>query len=413
MENLKNKIDIVGFAGAIIYGTSTLISKSGINIGLAIMTLCALFYIKDFKISNIKKQEKFLLLLLILIPIFDFFSPGGVTSSLISIEKSYRFLPFFMAPIFINNEDRIKYFLYSIGVSVLINCIYGLNIYKSRGWNFSARYESFTPIMDSAHTLVGISFLILGFLVYLLKKKDIKSFCFILMVYIVQLVCILFSQTRGAWLALLGGLFIFLFFSIDKKKFAGIVLTLCLILIGVSQTESFKTNRYVQRFKSIKNIESDSPKIRLLMWEASFNIFLEHPIFGVGKDNAPKYYLEYFEKNNKYDEVHNKGMLKYIAEAGNSHNMYFENLTNMGSLFLVLLTFWGYIAYSQLRTLISLSKEDKKYWLLLGSMCLVISYYITGLTEGAWGEFWKRNFYLVGIIVYFSIRNITVNKNMK
>ena len=410
MKNLEKYIDKIGFISTLIYGVSTLISKSGINIGLVLMTLCAFFYIKELKISKIEKQEKFLLILLILIPIFDFFSPGGVRSSLISLEKSYRFLPFFIVPIFLNNENRIKYFLYSVSTSVVINCIYGLYIYKIRNWNFSMRYESFTPIMDSAHGLVGVSFLILGFIIYLFKRKEIKSFYIVMIIYILQLICILLSQTRGAWLALFGGGVIFLFFSMNKKRFIKILLIISLCIVGLSQTKIFQSNRYVQRFQSIKNIKSDSPKIRLLMWEAAVDMYLKHPLFGVGKDNSPQYYLQYFEENNSYDKVYAKDMLKDVAQAGNSHNMYFENLTNMGSLFFVLVVFWGYILYSQYKLLIFLhEKKEKKYWIILGSMCLVLAYYITGLTEGAWGEFWKRNYYLVGITIYFSIRNFLKN----
>lgn len=401
----RDKIEKIGLIGVYIYGASLITAKGGVNIGLALMTLSALFFVKDFEFKKLEKEYKFFIFILLLTPIFDFFSPGGVKSSKETLSQMYRFLPMFMAPIFLTTKERVKRFMYLISGSVLVNCIYGINRYRLKGWNFNPRYESITTVMDSAHALVGLSFVILGLIALELKNKKYERLIYLIPVYSLNLWCILLSQTRGAWLALIAGLGIFSILGLSRKIFIGIILTATL-LVGINY-KNLESNRYIKRFKTISK-KDDSSKIRLLMWEASTNIYLEHPIFGVGKDNSPKYFLDYFDKNNSYNKVAKWSvpMMKSVATAGNTHSMYFENLVNMGALFFILIGFWIYILFKGVLSLIKGNKLEDKYWIDLVAVSMFIAYYITGLTEGAWGEFVKRHIYLVAIVLYISNKRI-------
>ncbi|WP_294095019.1 O-antigen ligase family protein [uncultured Cetobacterium sp.] len=404
----RDKIEKVGLAGVFIYGISLVAAKGGVNIGLALMTLSALFFIKDLKLNKIEKEYKFLLIILFLTPIFDIFSPGGVKSSKESISQMYRLLPLFIAPIFLTSKERIEKFLYLITGSVLVNCVYGLNVYRLAKWNFKLRYQSITNIMDSAHALVGLSFIVLTLIVLEIKNKKYKRLAYLLPVYFLNLTCILLGQTRGAWLALIGGLGIFALLGLTRKMLFTVIVGITL-LIGFN-VKNLQNNRYIKRLQSISNAKKDdSSKIRLLMWEASTDIYLKHPVFGVGKDNSSSYYLEYFEKNNSYNKVAKWSvpMMKSVATAGNPHNMYFENLVDMGALFFGLLAFWGYILYIALKATIKSEKNSDVYWLYLMSTSMIIAYYITGLTEASWGNFIKRHVYLVAIIVYISNKRLS------
>ncbi|MGL5982188.1 MAG: O-antigen ligase family protein [Cetobacterium sp.] len=415
INSYKEKIELVGLTGVYIYGASLITSKGGVNIGLALMTLSALFFIKNIKMEKIEKEYKFIMLILFLTPIFDYFSAGGFESTKVTLKQMYRFLPMFVAPIFLTSKERIERFMYLITGSVFINCIYGINLYRLNSWNFSSRYKSITTYMDSAHALVGLSFIVLGLIVIELKNTKYKNLIYLLPVYILNLWCVLLGQTRGAWLALIGGLVLFSVLSIPRK----IILPLVIVLgLGVGLgSKSFENNIYVKRLQSIKSNSDDSKKIRLLMWEASLNIYKENPIFGVGKDNSPKYYLEYFDKTNSYSKVSQWSipMMKSVATAGNAHNMYFENLVNMGALFFALLGFWAYILFKSFINVLKNKKSDDKYWVGLIATTMMSAYYITGLTEGAWGEFVKRHIYLVAIILYVSNKRIgeKIGKNEK
>ena len=63
-----------------------------------------------------------------------------------------------------------------------------------------------------------LSFLILAFIVYCIINKKIKFLILSIPAYILALSGLLLSQTRGAWLSLIGGLGIFIFLCIKNKK---------------------------------------------------------------------------------------------------------------------------------------------------------------------------------------------------
>ena len=133
--------------------------------------------------------------------------------------------------------------------------------------------------------------------------------------------------------------------------------------------------------------------------------FKENIIFGAGRDNSPKYILEYLEKNNKYDEVHNKKMLRDIAETGDAHNMYFTSISEEGILSLFLFAFWGVIFFNEVLLLKKL-KNKNLYYILIGCISLTCTFYITGLTENAGRNIWKTNTFLIGVSMYLAIKKL-------
>lgn len=416
MENKKviKYSEKIGLTGVYLFAFSLMISKFGTNLGLGLMILGSLFFIKDLNINKIETEKKLLIFLLILYPIFSLLSPGGVKSSLIALDKTYRYFSLLFIPVFLNKEKEILNVINCICFSVIINFINGMKIYSERNWNLKLRYESFgNNLLDDAHMFAMLSFLILAFIVYCIINKKLKFLILPIPAYILALSGLLLSQTRGAWLSLIGGLGIFIFLCIKNKKMIIAVIISCLLSgIVLSKTEYLKNNYYVNRFKSIKNINDDSPKIRLLMWQGAMHTFKENLIFGAGRDNSPKYILEYLEKNNKYDEVHNKKMLRDIAETGNAHNMYFTSISEEGILSLFLFAFWGMIFFNEILLLKKL-KNKNLYYILIGCISLTCAFYITGLTENAWRNIWKTNTFLMGVSIYLVIKKMENKMNKK
>lgn len=404
---LKEYGEKIGLIGVYLFAFSLMISKSGMNIGLGFIILGSLPFIKDFDFKKLETEKKFLILLLILCPIFSFLSPGGAKSASIAFEKTYRYFPLFFISLFLNKEKDILNTIICLCFSMIINFLNGMKIYSERGWNLKLRYESFgNNLLDDAHMFTMLSFIVLAFIVYCIFNKKIKYLILPLISYILALYAILLSQTRGAWLSLIGGFCIFIFLCIKNKKiiiavFIGILLSGAIL----SKTEYLKNNYYINRFKSIKNINDDSPKIRLLMWEGAVYTFKENIIFGAGRDNSPKYILKYLEDNNKYEEVYNKVMLKSIAETGNAHNMYFTSISEEGILSFLLFTFWITIFIREILLLKNI-KNKNLYYILIGCISLTCAFYITGLTENAWRNIWKTNTFLMGISLYLAIKKL-------
>ena len=406
-ENIYNKI---GEIGIYIYTLSLFISKSGISIGLGFMILAFLLYLWDKRKISLTVEEKYILAILILLPIFSLLSVGGSYSFQRALEKSYRYLPIFFIPLFIKREKVTKIALSLFSLSIVISFINGIFFYKKLKWNFNARLISFSSHpLDEAHILAMGSLLLLGIVVYAIAYSKIREGAIYSLSFILAIIALVMTQGRGAWLGFLAGLFIVLFLLIKNKKLfiAGVVLV-GVLGIGLVTSKGLENNRYIKRFESINNLEDVSNKIRLFMWESSVDMFKNNLPFGVGRDNASKFALEYMEKNKKYDEMKHKwakAHLKEIAGSGNLHSMYFTSLAEEGILFFPFVGMFLFILYRQVRYCIG-RERDFNFYLVVGTIGMLVAFLVGGLTENVWREIWKSNMLVFCLGLYLSRRKL-------
>ncbi|MDP7420904.1 MAG: O-antigen ligase family protein [bacterium] len=174
------------------------------------------------------------------------------------------------------------------------------------------------------------------------------------MAFLLSFLCILPTQTRGAWLSFAGSSFcfavMFLFFVIPelRKKVPSLrtgnllVVALVVMMVVGLVAEVFYHNQvkaYYHRFKSIANPEERNIKQRLLMWQCTWDMMKDHPVIGVGVGNFKYLYFRYqgmfFEKpgTEKYRET--------AVSPIRAHNEYLQTGAEMG--FLGLLSFLGVI----------------------------------------------------------------------
>ena len=402
-QNIYNKI---GELGVYIYTLSLFISKSGVNIGLGFLALAFLLYLWDKRKIRLTTEEKYILVILVLLPIFSLFSAGGTHSFQRALEKSYRYLPIFSIPLFITSERVIKIILSLFSLSIFISFINGIFFYKKLKWNFNARLISFSSHpLDEAHILAMGSLLLLALIIYNIKFKKYKELPIYLLAFILALIALVMTQGRGAWLGFLGGLFVVVFLLMKNKKLFIVGVILVGVLgVGVVTSKGLENNRYIKRFESIQNLEDTSNKIRLFMWESSIDMFKNNLPFGVGRDNAGKYALEYMEKNHKYDEMKNKwakSHLKQIAGSGNLHSMYFTTLAEEGILAFPFIGMFLFILYRQFRYCIA-RERDLNFYLVVGTMGMLVAFLVGGFTENVWREIWKSNVLVFSLGLYLS-----------
>ena len=401
-QNIYNKI---GELGVYIYTLSLFISKSGVNIGLGFLALAFLLYLWDKRKIRLTTEEKYILVILVLLPIFSLFSAGGTHSFQRALEKSYRYLPIFSIPLFITSERVIKIILSLFSLSIFISFINGIFFYKKLKWNFNARLISFSSHpLDEAHILAMGSLLLLALIIYNIKFKKYKELPIYLLAFILALIALVMTQGRGAWLGFLGGLFVVVFLLMKNKKLFIVGVILVGVLgVGAVTSKGLENNRYIKRFESIQNLEDTSNKIRLFMWESSIDMFKNNLPFGVGRDNASKYALEYMEKNNKYDEMKWNGAkahLKEIAGSGNLHSMYFTTLAEEGILAFPFIGMFLFILYRQFRYCIA-RERDLNFYLVVGTMGMLVAFLVGGLTENVWREIWKSNVLVFSLGLYY------------
>ena len=402
-ENVYNKI---GELGVYIYTLSLFISKSGISIGLGFLILAFLLYLWDKRKISLTVEEKYILVILILLPIFSLLSVGGSYSFQRVLEKSYRYIGLFFIPLFLQRSRIVERVLSLFSLSIVISFINGIFFYKKFKWNFNERLISFSSNpLDEAHIMAMGSMLVLVAIVYYVKEKKWLYTLFYSLTFILSLIALLFTQGRGAWIGFVVALFIVLFFLFKRKKnFVIAMLAISLLGYGAINSKVLENNRYIKRIVSITNADATSPKIRIFLWESSIDMFKNNLPFGVGRDNAGKFALEYMEKNKKYDEMKGKWAkleLKDIAGSGNLHSMYFTSLAEEGILFFPFIGMFLFILYRQIRDCIG-RERDMNYYIVVGTIGMLVAFLVGGLTENVWREIWKSNMLVFIIGLYLS-----------
>ena len=402
-ENIYNRI---GEIGVYIYTLSLFISKSGISIGLGFLILAFLLYLWDKRKISLTVEEKYILAILILLPIFSLLSVGESYSFQRALEKSYRYIGLFFIPLFLQKDKIVERVLSLFSLSIVISFINGIFFYKKLKWDFNERLISFSSNpLDEAHIMAMGSMLVLVTIVYYVKDKKWLYTLFYSLTFILSLIALVFTQGRGAWIGFVAALFIVLFFIFkSKKNFIVAMLAVSLLGYGTINSKFLENNRYIKRIVSITNADATSPKIRIFLWESSIDMFMNNLPFGVGRDNAGKFALEYMEKNKKYDEMKGKWAkleLKNIAGSGNLHSMYFTSLAEEGILFFPFVGMFLFILYRQVRYCIG-RERDMNYYIVVGTIGMLVAFLVGGLTENVWREIWKSNMLIFIIGLYLS-----------
>ena len=399
-QNIYNKI---GELGVYIYTLSLFISKSGVNIGLGFLVLAFLLYLWDKRKINLTTEEKYILVILILLPIFNLFSAGGTHSFQRALEKSYRYIGLFFIPYFLYKDRVVKIVLSLFSLSIIISFINGILYYKKLKWNFNVRFLSFSSnTLDEAHILAMGSMLILVAIVYYIKERKYIFTLLFTLTFILAVAALVMTQGRGAWLGFGAGLFVISFFLFKSKKiFIAITILTLLLGYGGINSKALENNRYIKRFESIKS-SANSNNARILLWKSGVEMYKANPIFGVGRDNAGDYSLEYMKNHFKGQKPNyfSKKMME-LAGAGNLHSLYVTSLAEEGILSIHFIGMFLFILYRQGRYCIT-RERDFNFYLIVGTMGMLVAFLVGGLTENVWREIWKSNMFVFIVGLYLS-----------
>ena len=396
-QNIYNKI---GELGVYIYTLSLFISKSGVSIGLGFLVLAFLLYLWDRRKINLTTEEKYILVILVLLPIFSVFSAGGTHSFQRALEKSYRYIGLFFIPYFLWKDRVVKIVLSLFSLSIIISFINGILYYKKLKWNFNVRFLSFSSnTLDEAHILAMGSMLILVAIVYYIKERKYIFTSLFTFTLILAVAALVMTQGRGAWLGFGAGLFVISFFLFKSKKiFIAITILTLLLGYGGINSKALENNKYIKRFESIKNKDNS----RILLWESGIEMYKANPIFGVGRDNAGDYSLEYMKNHFKEQKPNyfSKKMME-LAGAGNIHSLYITSLAEEGILSIPFIGMFLFILYKQIRYCLT-RERDFNFYLVVGTMGMLVAFLVGGLTENVWREIWKSNMFVFIVGLYLS-----------
>ncbi len=275
----------------------------------------------------------------------SFWSDYERMAGVISLLHYLGFL-FIAVNIFKTKEEWYTFFDFSIIASVT-EAFYGLGQLAGVSSFLHGSVDRIDGTIGNSSFLAGYMLINALFAFWLLlEKRNWGWRIFYISAIIIDLIILYSTQTRGAILGLIAGLFILAFFFIFaskealsqlplrnawrlKKYVVALALAFLLTIVLVWQ---FRDSAFIKSQPTLSRVahisfQEDSTKTRLLAWRMSLNGFLERPILGWGMENYYVLFNKYYDPN------------LYPTESwfDRSHNAFLDVLTQMGLA--------GFIAY--------------------------------------------------------------------
>jgi O-antigen ligase len=219
-------------------------------------------------------------------------------------------------------------------------------------------------------TLAGILYqTILVSFALLMRERRLSLPCFVLSAgVLIQFTVLLFTLTRGAYLALAGGLLIALLLLRSKRALVGVVVLLGLLAAFVT----FKPTD-LDRTLSVPDLVQAPPdrnvRTRLVLWEISYELFKRHPVFGVGMGDYS------IETDKLLAE-------RKVTTTVDSHNIYLQTLATRGLFgFIPFILFWLVLVRGLFRTRAGLPEDSFAKYFVTGAIAATAAVLAGALTE--------------------------------
>ncbi len=303
----------------------------------------------------------------------------------------YLALTFFIVVVIKNREQ-----LHNLIIALLLGSVFasaygllqlfGLDFYKW-GEDIGRLFSSFGQPNFFGHYLAVLLPLTLYAIFFLSKNIYIRIGYSVLL--IAEVLCLIFTLSRSAWLALFitgVGCILWILLRQRKKVLFGVFIS---IIIASTAMVSFPTIREkiaevawkqdsqtAQRFLSIFDLNFGTTRTRLLYWEAAVNGFkdakLKQKIFGYGPDALPNVFVKYYQPEWAYFE-------KMNSFPDRAHNFILDILLQFGLLgFISFTLFVGYIVIRLIKVTWKESNQEN-YWLGVSVLSALSIYSINNL----------------------------------
>jgi O-antigen ligase len=178
-------------------------------------------------------------------------------------------------------------------------------------------------------TLAGILYqtILLSFAVLMRERKPYLIFVILSIGILIQFAVLLFTLTRGAYLAFAGGLLVIVLLLRNKRAITGAV-----VLLGLLAAFLTYKPTDLDRTLSVPDLVQAPPDrnvhTRLVLWDISMELFKRHPVFGVGMGDY---------------SIETEKLLaeRKVTTTVDSHNIYLQTLATRGLFgFIPFVLFW-------------------------------------------------------------------------
>jgi len=376
--------------GLILYALMIAISTAGSNIGLGLVFIgLVIKLIKEREgLKYLKTGMELSILLYLLANLISILFSHNMNISWQAFGEVI--IPVLIYYMIFNSVTRLElvkkifiFFILSISIASIYSIYqhYFLEIERASGFFLTLTYGS-------------IMVLILPLLItFNFNDLSMKNRLLSLITLGITSLSLIFTNTRGTWLAILGGV---AFLSIFKNKKL-IIWFMVLVILALALIPSF-----YQRASTIIDLDNSSNKERLLMWKSAFNMFRDYPLTGVGlgmfSELYPKKYMLPEARVKKRHYAHNI-VMNILAETG---------IIGLGA-FTFLVSYIFKVGFELLRNL-----EDK-YWInaILGLLAGILAFLIHGLTFYNLGDSETAKLFWVIIALLMVIYREKQNKQSK
>lgn len=300
---------------------------------------------------------------------------GSLTRQMGWVSYLYFFLFFIILSLNLLLSENKKKSVNNLIITALISSVF-VSLYailQFWGYDFLIWAEPASITKRAMSTLGQPNFLgsfllfSLPLAVYLfIKNKKIVGKVLFLLLFLIQLLALVFSGSRGAWLGFLGASLLLLVLCYYKKNkkifFSGLaVITLVVVFLFLGK------NSVSLRFKSAFDISQGSSSVRTFIWSHSFDSF-ENRLFGYGLENQKEALWPYYQSdlaiNNKVNVVFDR-----------AHNLVLDILLTVGIVGLFLWLCFYYSIFKLIFRNIKNNNNGLLFWIL----CWSISAYLISL----------------------------------
>ena len=231
----------------------------------------------------------------------------------------------------------------------------------------------------------------------MLKSNGItrKRKIFYLITFIILIMGVITTFSRGGFLGLLSVIFGIILLSKNKFRNTIFLIVLCSIFYYLV------SNKYVAEMETISDTGEATAHERLYSWKVGWLMFLDNPIIGVGAGNYPRRALEY-ELVLDMDRLYKPGRVLLGREA---HSIYFTVLPECGLLGTIMFIAILYSLFRRLRVILKLENTPGLHDGIINDYCLIakallislLGFLVTGafISVFYYPEFW----YLLGLVL--------------
>lgn len=186
-----------------------------------------------------------------------------------------RMIPMFLVILFIHDRRTLSFFLF--GAILSLSIADSIAIWQGFHGDYRAAAFSSHPMIFAGYLVEVIGLLQALIVSYREEFRKYRAVFFFL--FGLSIVALFFNGTRGAWLAVTLTVALFSFqCTVNKKKWFSICL-LVFLCMGIL----FATiPNFHDRVITLTDRSFQSNSERMLLWQSSWQMFIDHPLLGIG-----------------------------------------------------------------------------------------------------------------------------------